>query len=426
MVFSVTFLIENGKVLQPNFTFKEQSIAIDGTVITGIGTKSKLRKSKKRYDRIDANGCLIMPGFINAHTHAAMGLAQGRGVGMPLFDMFEKVLFPLEKKMKGSDAYLGALVSGLEFIHSGTTCVNNINARWPKQVLKALDRLGLRGTMALALKDRSISTGETFNCKELSENQRLVKRLADHPRLRGMYGLANEVESTEHLVKTVKQLAEEDNTGIHMHVAESVGEKGYILQKTGKTSVRYLYDLGILHEKTLAVHAVNVTKTDIMILAKSRATVVHCPTVNLNLASGVSPVADMLEAGVSMGIGVDDPIANMSNDIRREMMNARVLQQTKNKFLSTKQLLSMALNSRLYGYSNGSLQPGSLADLVVVSMKDRVVPKDDDSLLRETLFGDPSILHSMVNGELIMRDRRVLSLNEKNVLKKANALVERL
>ncbi|MCK4327550.1 MAG: amidohydrolase family protein [Candidatus Diapherotrites archaeon] len=415
----MSLLIENGKVLQPNYSLREQSVAVEDTVITGVGGKEKMRKSHKRYDRIDATGCLVMPGFINAHTHMALGLAQGFGVGMPLFEMFENVLFPLEKKMTDNHAYLGALVAGLEFLHTGTTTINNINARWSKPVLKALDRLGLRGTMALALKDRDIKTSATFDCKSLPENEWLVKRLEDHPLLSGMFGLANEVEATESLIKTVRQLAVENHTGVHLHVAESLGEKGFVLQRTGKTSVRYLYDLGVLSDHSLAVHAVNVSKKDVLLLSKSRVTVVHCPTANLNLGTGIAPVADMLEAGVAVGLGVDHPVANMSNDLRRELSNALLLQQTLGKQLSLKQLLSMAFNSRLYGHATGTLAPGSLADLVVVSMRDRVVPQDDSSLLQKALFADSPVIHSIINGELVMRDQKILRLNEKNTLKKA-------
>lgn len=421
MVFSVALLIENGKVLQQNFTFKEQTLAVDGSVITGAGTKEKMRKAYKRYDRIDAENCLVLPGFINAHTHAALGLAQGFGVGLPLFEMFEKKLFPLYKKMNDQKAYLGALISGLGFIHTGTTSINNIDSTWSKPVLKAFDRLGLRGTMALTLKDREIKTGDTYDCKYLSENEWLVKRLAEHPLLTGMYGIANEYEATEGLIKQARQLADRDNTGIHIHIAESKNETGFILQKTGKTTVRYLYDLGVLNENSLAIHAVNIPNKDIGILAKSRATVVHCPTANINLGSGISPVTEMLEAGIAMAIGTDHPIINMSNDIRHELYNAMILQKTQGKTLTPKQLLSMALNSRLYGYSTGTLQPGSLADLTVVSLKDRVVPQDNDSLLKETFFESAPTVHSIINGEVIMRDRRILKLNEKNVLKKAQA-----
>ncbi len=417
----MALLIENGKVLQPNYSFKEQTIAIDDNIITSLGSKEKMRGKYKRYDRIDASDSVVLPGFINAHTHAALGLAKGFGVGIPLFEMFEKVLFPLYKKMSDEKAYLGALVAGLEFIHTGSTSFNNIDSKWSKPVLKAFDRLGLRGTMALALKDREVKTSATFDCKGLSENEWLVKRLRDHKLIKGMYGLANEFEATEGLIKQVRELAAQDNTGVHLHLAESKSETGFILQKTGKSSTRYLYDLGVLNENSLAVHAVNVTKKDIPILAKSRVTVVHCPTSNLNMNSGTASVNEMFDAGVSMSVGVDHPIVNMSNDVRRELRTANIIQRTRGNVLPLKSLLSMAFNSRLYGYANGALSQGSLADLVVVSMKGSVVPQDNDSLLRETFFANSPVTHSIINGNIVMRDSRITTVNEKNTLKKAQA-----
>ncbi len=378
--------------MQPDYSFKEESVVITDRIISDKGSHAAMRKKYKSHKRIDLKGQLVLPGFINAHAHSAMTLAQGLGEDMPLFEMFQKVLFPMEKKLKEQDTYLGALVAGIEFIRSGTTSVNNINATWSRQVTKAFDELGLRGTLALALKDRDIRTHDTFECRYVEENVRLVKSLEHHPLLKGMFGIANEVEASEGLLKHVRDLAKEHNTGIHMHVAETLGERGYILQRTGKTSVGYLHELGLLNEKTLAVHAVNVSKADIGILAKSRATVVHCPTVNMSLGSGVSPVAEMLERGVAVGIGVDDPISNMSNDIRLELNNARMLAKSSGSPLSLPQILSLAWNSRIYGYTIGHVNAGSFADIITVDMRNRLAPKRDDCLLRETIFaGYPSL-----------------------------------
>ncbi len=417
----MALLIENGMVLQQNFGFKRQTVVVDGPVISAIGPKDKMRRAHKGYDRIDASGSLVMPGFINAHMHAALGLARGFGVGLPLFDMFEKKLFPLYKEMTDQRAYLGAMVSGLEMIHTGSTSVNNVDSGWAKPVLKAFNKLGLRGTMAITLKDRDVETGEAYSCSHLPENEWLVKRLAEHPRLKGMYGIANEFEATEGLIKTVRELAERDGAGIHMHLAESKKETGFIMQKTGKTSVRYMYDLGVLKENSLAVHVVNISQKDIPLLAKSRATVVHCPTSNLNLGSGIAHVPEMLEAGVSVAVGIDHPIANISNDIRHELNNAMVVQQARGKQLLPKQLLAMALNSRLYGYLTGALQPGSMADIIVVSLKGSAIPEDNATLLREALLAALPVTNSIINGEAVMRDGRVLALNERSIIKKARA-----
>jgi 5-methylthioadenosine/S-adenosylhomocysteine deaminase len=386
-----------------------------------------MRNKYRGYKRLDFGGHLILPGFINAHTHAAITLCQGLGEDMPLFEMLQKVLFPLEKKIKDSDAYLGALVGGLEFIRSGTTSVNNINASWSQSVVKAFDELGLRGTLAITLKDHDLKTHEKYDCSKLvDENIRLVKSLANHPQLKGMFGIANEVEASEELLKRVQQLAREFNTGVHMHVAETLGERGYILQRTGKTSVRYLYDLGLLTERSLAVHAVNVSKSDILTLAKSRATVVHCPTVNMSLGSGVSPVPEMLEKGVSVGIGVDDPVSNMSDDIRVELNNARMLAKASGHTLSLKQLLSLAWNSRLYGYSVGHIKEGCFADIITVDLRNRLVPKRDDCLLRETIFAGSPVDNVIIGGKFVMHNGEIMVLDEAKVLKRAQKAANHL
>jgi 5-methylthioadenosine/S-adenosylhomocysteine deaminase len=419
-------ILEDGLVLQPDFSLRQESLVVDGRFVKDRGSATRMRQSHRGFKRLDFSGHLVCPGFVNAHTHAALSLARGLGDGLPLFEMFEKVLFPLEKRVKDADAYLGALVSGIEFVRTGTTSVHNINASWHKGVVKAFCSLGLRGTLAVACKDTDIKTHETFKPRGLEENERLVRELEDDALLQGAFGLANEVEASQDLIESVRQKAAERKSIIHLHAAESLGEKGFIMQRTGKTSVRYLYDLGVLNERSLAVHCVNITSSDIDLLAKSRATVVHCPTVNLNLASGISPVREMLSKGVSVGIGVDDPIANMSNDLRIELGVAKVLQQSIGGNLSLRNMASMMWNGRVLNSGVGTIREGGFADLFFLDLRKKVVPASPNSLLREALLGRRTVNHSMIGGEWVLKDKHVLGVDEARVTRDAQKACDKL
>jgi 5-methylthioadenosine/S-adenosylhomocysteine deaminase len=306
--------------------------------------------------------------------------------------MFEKVLFPLEQRLNDEQAFLGAMFCGIEFLETGCTEVNNMGKTWSQPVMNALEELKLKGTLALALKDVDLKTKQRMECEFLKENEELVRKLRKHPRLKGLFGLANEVEASESLIKDVKLLAKQHGTGVHVHVAESIVEKGFVFQKTGKTSVKYLFDLGVLTPETIAVHAVNVTDSDVTTLAKSQCKVVHCPTANLSLGAGVAPVPKMLEKGVQVCIGVDDPVATPNNDVLKEVFTASIIQQAVGQKLSSQQLSSML-------FAGKQLEEGVAADVVLLEENQEFLGKD---FLKQLSFGFLDVKHVFINGEQVV------------------------
>lgn len=397
-------IFKNGLVLQPDFSFKKQDLIIGDGVIKSPKAKTT------GYDEVDAKNKLIMPSFTNAHVHMAMGLAKGMGAGMPLEKMFKEVLFPLEEELTDKQAYIGALVCASEFIMSGCTHVHNIGRSWSQPVLEALDDVGLKGSMALALKDVDLESKEKVKPKFITENKKLVKNLKKHPRIKGMFGLANEVESSGELILRVKGLAKKYGVGIHMHVAESSFEENYILKETDKTSVEYLNSLGILNEKTRVVHAVDIAKTDIKILAESESKVVHCPTANLMLRNGISPVGELLKGGVNMRLGVDDPVATSNNDILRELFNMAVLQESRGFHLKAEQLLPLLIGEK-------SLAPDTPADIVLIDI-DKLVA--GGNFLDQLVFGGLTVDSVLVDGNALMWRGELLALDYPDLLEKAS------
>ena len=241
----------------------------------------------------------------------------------------------------------------------------------------------------------------------MKENEWLVKELRKNPRVKGLFGLANEIEASQSLINDIKLAASRYSTGVHLHVAESVVERGFIMQSTGKSSVRYLYDLGVLSEKTIAVHAVNVSSNDIRLLGKSKAFVVHCPSANIALDAGIAPVEEMLDNGVRLGIGVDDPVATINDDLLRELYTAWVLQRTRGFNLPAERLLGMA-------FGGNSLSAGAAADVIVADLRKPVL-----ETIQQFIMDSPKIVHVLINGEPVLADGKFTRIDEEKIMEKA-------
>lgn len=351
----------------------------NGYVLVENGEISGLGRGKYtgRGERIKGN--LISPGFVNAHVHTGMFYFRGKGSGLPFNEWLEKIIFPLEKKITRRQIYLGALRACKSMIDSGTTSFCNINP-WYKPVVRAVRKTGMRAKLALSLKDQ----GTPYK-PPVGENVSLVKRYRSG-RIEGMFGLANEKECSAELIARVAALAEKYDSGIHVHIAESPLGEQMIERKYGKTSIQYFNSLGALNEKTIAVHCVNISDRDVSVLRRSGASVVHCPTTNLLVHVGISPVRKLLAGGVGVNLGTDEPVANPTMDVRREAVMAKKLHR-----LPTERIFRMLTDGRLFGSAVGEIAVGKSADLVV----------SDARSLEELVFGRAETMATIVDGNIL-------------------------
>ncbi|HCX27527.1 MAG TPA: N-ethylammeline chlorohydrolase [Candidatus Portnoybacteria bacterium] len=303
-------IIKNGAVL-----IKESKIVDFGPTKK---LKKKYAKAKKRV--IDGSGQVIMPGLINAHTHAAMTLLRGYADDMPLMDWLNKKIWPAEAKMKPKDIYEGAKLACQEMLASGTTTF--FDMYWqPEPTIKAINEAGSRGFVGPLIIDLgSINIGpaqieQTYNKLKSKLNSALELTIAPH----SIYAVS---KST---LIWCQRFAQRNKLLLHIHLAETEEEVKNCLKQHCCRPVEYLEKIGFLGDNVVAAHACWLSNKEIKILAKRGVSVAHCPASNLKLVSGIMPLGKLLKAGVNVALGTDGPSSNNNLDMFEDMKIAALI-----------------------------------------------------------------------------------------------------
>jgi 5-methylthioadenosine/S-adenosylhomocysteine deaminase len=324
--------------------------------------------------RIERPGHLVTPGFVNLHTHAAMALMRGCGDDLPLERWLEDCIWPAEARVAGHDFVAdGALLAGYEMLMGGVTTFNDMYF-FPDATAAAARTLGMRaslGLIVIGFPSAWASTPDDYLNKGLT----LRDRLSDDPLL--SFCLAPHAPYTvdDATLRQVAVLADELDLPIHIHVHETLGEIEGSLRQHGIRPLQRLERLGLLTPHLIAVHAVHLQPVDIALLAERGANVAHCPHSNLKLASGIAPIAALLDAGVTVGIGTDGSASNNRLDLLGEARTASLLAKgTSGRadcWPAPRLLRSMTLDgARALGIEEriGSIEPGKWADLACFNL----------------------------------------------------------
>jgi len=406
------------------------AVLIRDGVIERVGRWDVLSRAARGVPRLDAGGGLIMPGFINAHTHLYSSLARGLAPKSPpprnFVEILERMWWPLDRALKERDLMLSALVGAMECIRSGTTLIidhhesQGFQAGSLDVLYEALRRAGLRGCLCLGVSDRYGKGGEG-----LAENIRFIeglrRRRADGGGLvTGMVGLHALFTVNQRTLRSAVEAAGSLGVGLHVHVAEDLADQKYNLRRYGRRVVRRLGEAGGLGPRTIAVHCVHVDRREIRQLAKTGTCVVHNPESNMNNAVGVAPIADMLEAGVLVGLGSD----GMTADMRVEARTASLLHKLaagdpRVFFMESYRLLlenNARIATRMFDHAVGVLEAGAYGDVVVVDY-DPPTPMTPDNFAGHFLFGvyGARVRHTVVAGRVLMRDGQLLTLDEARI-----------
>jgi len=257
---------------------------------------------------------VVMPGLINLHTHAAMNLLRGRGADLPLMDWLTKEIWPAEGRLMSAEfVHDGSLIAGVEMIRSGVTCCSDLYF-FPEAAAEGLREAGLRcATAGIVI---GFPSAWAANDDEyISKCEALIERYSGDPFVRVTVGPHAPYTVSDASLARCAALSERHDLPVHIHVNETAGEVETSLKDHGERPVARLARLGLLNERLISVHSVHTSNEDIRMLAEARASVCHCPSSNLKLASGFAPVAKMMKAGINLGIGTDGAASNDKLDM---------------------------------------------------------------------------------------------------------------
>ncbi len=425
-------LIHGGTLLTMD---KESRVINNALVFVKSGKITKISSGKKTESHkakkyLDATGCLVMPGLVNGHTHTGMSLLRGIADDLELKEWLFQTIFPLERKWGNKEfVYLGTLLANLEMIKNGTTLFNDMYY-FEESAAKAVNESGLRALLGQTLVEISgvESSGaiiEKFDeyIEAVKNYSLVVPAIAPH----SIYGVSDKSWPD------VIQYARDNNMPIHVHLAETQGEVDDCMKKYGKTATEQFMSWGLWNQKAIAAHSVCLTKKEIEILGNHGVGIAHCPESNLKLGTKICPVKALREKGANVVLGTDGTASNNNLDLLEEIDIAAKLQvfQSGVAALRTEdavRILTIEGASAL-GMQDvtGSIEIGKSADLIVLDLE---VPHAQPfyNPYSHIVYSAQSsdVKHTVVNGKILMKDRKVLSLDEKEILKEVKKWAKKI
>jgi len=419
-------IIKNGMILtldSKNSIFETGFLCIHGDSISKIGTGTPTSFTAKKI--IDVRGGLILPGLVNCHTHAAMSLFRGLADDLPLMEWLNNYIFPAERNMDAEFVYTGTLLALAEMILSGTTTFCDMYL-FEDQVARAAQKAGVRCLVGEVLYDfPSPNYGPVEKGLEYTES--LIQKWRKDP----LVSIAVEPHSlftcSPELLTASNELALKYKVPLIIHVAETLTEVSEIKEKYGKTPVKYLDSLGLLGPHLIADHCVHIEGADIKTLAVNRVKVVHNPESNMKLASGIAPIPQMLSQGVTVGLGTDGCASNNNLDLFSEMDTAAKLHKVNSldpTVMDALSVLKMATidGARVLGLEHvtGSLEVGKKADVIVIDThKPHLTPMYNAASHLVYAARGNDVIHSIINGQPVMEDRKLLTLDITEIITQA-------
>ena len=422
----VDMMIKNGTILtmdRENSILEDNFLCIQGDTISHINADGE--GSFEAMITVDAKGGLILPGLINGHTHAAMSLFRGLADDLPLMEWLNNYIFPAESNIDAEFVSTGTLLACAEMIMSGTTTFCDMYL-FENEVAIAAQKAGMRCLVGEVLYDfTSPNYGPAEKGLEYTES--LIRDWQDDP----LVSIAVEPHSlftcSPDLLMAANELALKYEVPLIIHVAETLKEISEVKTRYGKGPVEQLHSMGILGPHFIADHCVHLESMDIKRMAEHGAKVVHNPESNMKLASGIAPVPEMIAQGVIVGLGTDGCASNNNLDLFTEMDMAAKLHKIHTMdptVMDALTVMKMATidgaNALGIGERTGSLEIGKKADIIVIDTnKPHLTPLYNPySHLVYAARGN-DVCHSVINGRLIMEDRKLLSLDLDEIIARA-------
>ena len=426
-----TILIKNALILNPNdFENKQQSLLIKDDLIAEIAPQIDESKADKI---IDAEGKILLPGLVNTHTHLSMTLFRGVADDLALDTWLNDNIWPLEANLNGDYCYIGALLGAVEMIKSGTTTFSDMYF-YMEDVARAVDEAGLRAVLSYGMIDFGDAERRESEIKENLDLFNSCNGMADG-RIKVFLGPHSPYTASEDLLIKVRELADEYNMGIHIHVSETEKEINDVSEEKGLRPFEYLDKIGFLGPDVVAAHCVWLSDEEIEIIKKRGVKVSHNPCSNMKLASGISPVSKMIENDICVSIGTDGASSNNNLDLIEELKIASLLQKVSTldpKVLTSDEAIEMATikGAEALGLDSeiGSIEVGKKADIILIDTNSANMVPDSSSLSSNVIYSanGSNVDTTICNGKVLMENKELVYLDEQEIYAKAKQAIKEL
>ncbi len=426
-----TILIKNALILNPNdFEEKKQSLLIKNDLIAEISDEI----DEGNVDKIiDGEGKILLPGFVNTHTHLSMTLFRGLADDLSLDSWLNDHIWPMEANLNGDYCYIGALLGAVELIKSGTTTFSDMYF-YMEDVARAVDEAGIRAVLSYGM----IDFGDAEKREaEIKENLTLFENcngMADG-RIKVFFGPHSPYTASEELLIRVRQLADEYNMGIHIHVSETQKEIDDITAEKGLRPFEYLDKIGFLGPDVVAAHSVWLSDEEIEIIKKNGVKVSHNPCSNMKLASGIAPVSKLIENDICVSIGTDGASSNNNLDLIEELKTASLLQKVSTldpNVLNSREAIAMGTikGAEALGLGDeiGSIEVGKKADIILIDTNSANMVPDSSTLTSNIIYSanGSNVDTTICNGKVLMENKKLTVLDEQEIYAKAREAIKNL
>lgn len=428
-------VITGGLVVTMNDTgdvLEDGTVVLEGGRITAVlppGAEAEAARSGGGRV-IDAAGKAVLPGLVDLHYHTALG--KGYSDHLPLLEYLETCWYPIIRALDPEAAYWAALASYSESLRCGVTTVNDMY-RQLDALGRAAETIGIRAVLS-----NDVATDE-HDLDTLEDNERAFRAWngAAGGRIQVYVGIEWLPLASRELLREARALADDLGTGIHIHLNESLGEVETVRRRFGQRPTEVAYETGILGPDCVAAHCVWLSDTEIALMRETGTQISHNPSSNAKLGNGIARVPEMLAAGLNVGLGHDAAECNNSRDLFEVMKFASVIHRANRvdaSLLQAPDVLRMATRNgaRALRHETGELTPGRRADVVLVDLNHQfftpLEPGNADHLYSHLVFAaNGSCVHTtIVDGQVVLDDGVFTTIDEKEVLAKANESFRRV
>ncbi len=401
---------------------QDAGVAVAGGRIIAVGTRREIASQYSAAQTVEANGKLIVPGLINGHTHIPMTLFRGLADDLDLQDWLTKYIFPAEAKNVSEEfVRVGTRLGLAEMIRGGTTTYCDMYY-FEDAIADETAKAGVRGVLGETIIDFPVADNKT-NAEGMTYVERFVQKWKGHDLIvPAIAPHAPYTVSEEHL-KAVRAFSDRTGAPIVTHISETKREVDDSIKAKGASPITYLARIGFLSNKVIAAHVVWPSEDELGLLKQIGVGIVHNPQSNMKLASGVAPVPEMLKRGLFVGLGTDGAASNNDLNMWEEMDTAAKLHKVFSgdpKVMSAKEAFELATirGAQALHLENeiGSIETGKRADLVILerdSLNQIPLYNVYSDLVYATKANDVETV--IINGRIVMRDRRLLTLNEVEI-----------